>query len=615
MDALHILCLNLESDTGQQSGMPRSIAILSSASRLARVGFLHSPYAVTSWSQRMRQVVAVLVGLTTLGAPALLAQQLRGIVRDSTVGNALAGAIVQVLDSSGRGSGRAITDVDGRFALSIAPASARLRVVRIGYRPSDTAIPSRRAGPIEIRMGRIPPMLDVVRVNDTGLCPGSPERGAAFEIWQQARTGLLAAVVARELNPAQATTLTYTTTLSPNDERVRRQTKKLTRGRTTRPFVASAAPSFFARMGYMLESGPDRLFNAPDADVLIDESFAATHCFRLRAADDAHRGQVGVAFKPVAGRDTLVDVEGVIWMTANTPELRSLDFTYTSLEPAAMDASSGGHIEFRTMKNGVTFIDRWNLRLASLVPPAGGIRRNATSATRMRRTDLREMRVKELVDGGGVVLTASWPDGTRWNAVKSAVSGVVVAKGTGRPVVARVSLAGTPDTVVTDSTGHFRIETLPGKYFLQAIDTTFAAFVEPRSESTPVEIRLGQDTTTRLEMSGIDAIVDDLCRGRSMPQGSGVVIGVVAARSGELPRDAFIEAVFEHINSVTDFSKTTQKISVDDRGRFVVCGTPRDRRVQLTLETPKGAIADTSVIVPLATVAERFLWVVPVPPR
>lgn len=555
----------------------------------------------------MRRFVSLVVLLTILMAPRASAQLLRGVVHDSTAGHPLAGAIVQVLDSAGRPGARSITDADGRFVVTVSSAAARLRVLRIGYRPSETVLPGNRTVPVEIRLGHLPPILDVMRVTGRELCPGSPERGAAFEIWQQARTGLLATIVARDLKPAQATTMTYTTHLSPNDMRVRLQTKAVVKGSTTRPFMASAAPSFFARVGYMIEDGPTRIFNAPDADVLIDQSFATTHCFRLRRADAAHPGQVGVAFAPIGGRDTLVEVEGVIWVDAATPQLRSLDFTFTSLEPAAMDADAGGHVEFRTMSNGVSFIDRWNLRLAGLQPPPPGVHHNAAPGTKVRRTDLSELRLRELVDAGGVVLTASWPDGTRFDAVKSSVSGVVVGKGNGEPVRgAIVSLTGTPDTVKTDSAGHFQIETLPGKYLLQATDTTLGTFAEPRSQSMPVEIRLGADATARLEVT--PWVID--CHGQPAASlGSGLIVGAVAMNAGELPRNAFVEATFQHIRD-TDFITTRRQISLDDGGRFVVCGTPLDRKVHLSLQTSKGAIADTSVVVRLDERTHQVLWVV-----
>src|SRR6185503_13563661 len=120
-------------------------------------------------------------------------------------------------------------------------------------------------------------------------------------------------------------------------------------GRTTRPFIAAASSAEFAATGYMREdaSGGDRTFFAPDADVLLDESFATSHCFHLQPSDAAHPEQVGLAFTPARNRETVVDVRGVIWMDRATPALRSLDFRYTELEPANTNAGAGGHMEFR----------------------------------------------------------------------------------------------------------------------------------------------------------------------------------------------------------------------------------------------------------------------------
>lgn len=553
--------------------------------------------------RRLIHALLLIVGFATVAHA-----QLRGVVRDSASRAPLAGAIVTVVDSATRAGARTLTGADGQFAVATTPASRRVRVVRIGYRPVDLPIPATNAAPIDISMGHLPPMLDAVRVVGRELCPGSAERGAAFELWEQARTGLLATVIARELKPAQATTLTYETHLAPNDQRVRLQTKTRLSGRTTRPFVASATPSFFARFGYMIESGGTRIFNAPDADVLIDESFAATHCFRLRSADNAHRGQVGLAFSPAPGRDTLVDVDGVIWLDATTPQLRSLDFAFTSLEPAATAAGAGGHIEFQTIVNGVSFIQWWNIRLALLrAPQLNSNARRAQSMGPPRRTDMTELRLDQIFDAGGMVLDASWPDGTKWSAPRSVVSGVVTSKGNGMPVAsALVDLQGTPDSVRTDSTGHFRIETVPGRYILEAADTALASFVAPRSQSTPVEISRGGEAVAHLEVAPFQKAVDEICRGEPLPLGSAMITGAVVF-PGQIPASVDVKAMFQHITE-TDVQQNTVRSTLDDRGRFVVCGVPRDRKVHLTVEVGQKVVADTSVIVPLVGFSTQVLW-------
>jgi hypothetical protein len=556
------------------------------------------------------RTVAFAVVLMCVVAARVVAQSTSGTVRDAPAGRPLSGAIITSVDSGGRTVARAISDADGRFVIALPSNANRLRVVRIGYRPREIAIPTSRESSLDIAMDHLPPVLETVRVNDREVCPGSPERGVAFELWQQARDGLLATIVARELKPADATTLTYRTHLAPGNGRVRLQTKKVSSGRTTRPFAASALPSFFARMGYGIDDNGTRIYNAPDADILVDESFATTHCFHLRRDERGHPGQVGVAFAPIAGRDTLIDVEGAIWIDATMPRLRSLDFSYTSLEPAAMEAGAGGHIEFRTMPNGVSFIEWWNLHLPGLQRTAGDARRSGVTRP-PRRTELKDARVVELVDEGGMVLEAEWPDGTRWRGERSAVSGIVAGKGSGAPIVhGIVTLAGTPDTVLTDESGHFRIEALPGRYVVEATDTTLGSFVAPRSRSASVDVRRGAESAVRLEVAPTQEAIEAVCRDVRIPAGSGMITGAVAFTTGEAPSDLGITAIFQDIAAATSAIQRTQAISPDEHGRFVVCGVPRDRTVRLTLHDSKRIVADTSVVVPLTGFSHQVLWLV-----
>jgi len=320
-----------------------------------------------------------------------------------------------VLDTRGATLRRTISDGGGRFAITLGSGAARLHLIRIGFRPRDIALPARLDVPLELGMLRFPAVLSAVHVSDQELCPGSPDRGAAFQLWEEARAGLLATVVARETNPAMAHFVRYDRHLSPDDDRVVTQTTHALSGVTTRPFVASEPAAIFARAGYMHQSGNDRVFEAPDADVLLDESFAASHCFHLQRPDADHRGQAGLAFRPlqIRGRDTLVDVAGVIWIDETTPELRSLDFTYTALEPAAMRAGTGGQIQFHTMPNGIAFVERWHLRLPALAAPEPPVRHDPYTAELVqpprRRQERYDLQVAEVVEAGAWCSTHDGP--------------------------------------------------------------------------------------------------------------------------------------------------------------------------------------------------------------
>jgi hypothetical protein len=365
----------------------------------------------------------------------LRAQQLRGSVRELGASAPLPGAVVTAVDSAGANTTRAMADGQGRFAITLPLHAARLHVVRIGFRPRDVAIPASLDTPVDVGMERIPPILEAVKVSDKELCPGSVERGAAFALWEQARDGLLAAVVARELKPAMTRMLSFDRRLHPGDELVGEQHTRMQTGWTTRPFISSAGASYFATVGYMTDEGANgRVYHAPDADVLLDPAFAATHCFRLQRADRDHEGQIGLAFVPAPGRDTLVEVTGVVWLDAATPQLRTFDFLYTSLEPAATSMHAGGHLEFRTMPNGVSFIERWSIRLPILAATAGDRATRPYEASANRRQNQNNVRLAAISEAGGVVLDAQWQDGAAWHTPATVLAGEVLQRNSPLPV-------------------------------------------------------------------------------------------------------------------------------------------------------------------------------------
>jgi len=534
------------------------------------------------------------------------AQQVRGVVRDSSLAAPLSGAVVTLLDSAGTSVSRAISDASGSFVLTRTTRAVRLRVVRIGYRPQVVGLP---AGPntVEIAMAKLPPMLAAVRVTDSELCPGANASTNAVELWEQAKAGLLATVVARETKPAKMQALTYKRITTTTDERVTEQSTQLTSGYSNRPFIAPAEASFFARRGFMQEDAAGRLYSAPDADVLLDEDFAATHCFHIEGADPEHPGQIGLAFAPARGRDALVDVAGVIWMDRITPQLRSLDFLYTGLEPAATRARSGGHIEFRTMENGLTFIERWRLRLATLLVAERS--RDVASGIPNERRNRADFRVADLRESGGVVLAASWPDGTNWRDSLSGLTGSVVQLHLPISIPAAVvSLSGTDAETQTSSNGSFELSpVVPGRYTVVVTDTTLAEYAAPRSTKLTADIVRGRLTTIRVELPPLVDVIRDVCREQRMPRGTSMIIGRVILPGATRPSGRVLarwQANYNNGSPVTSenglgravaVNGAEQRVDLDDAGHFVVCGVARERPIHLRYMEGE-RFADTTVI-------------------
>jgi carboxypeptidase family protein len=549
----------------------------------------------------------------TLASARLQGQQIRLSVHDSATGYPVPGAVVSVLDSASAISNRAITDMEGRLTLALAPAAASVRVVHIGFRPRDVPIPPRVTGSdvaIDIAMVRLPTLLASVRVIDNPLCPGGAARSAAFGLWEQARAGLLAAVVARETKPAVATLVLYERTLAAVDDRVTRQQVQSRFGQTTRPFLASSPPAEFAARGYMEEVASERTFNAPDADVLLDDSFAATHCFRIERADAAHPDQVGLGFEPVArgsGRDSLVDVVGVLWLDSNPPALRSLEFRFTGLEPAPEAARARGSIRFRAMPNGIVFIDGWSMR----IPVLRGFARAGT-----KRTERRGLAVAELREKGGEVVAASWPDSTRWSAPGGVegltrVTGRVLESRSRSPMPdALAYIEGLADTAVTDVAGAFTLSPfIPGRYTLQVADTALSRYLVPRIATQQLELRRDAIGTTELELPSIATLLAELCRG-NLQKRTAIILGRVTSddlasfegielRSGwqaNYNSGAVIEWD-ENGRAVGGIAVqgVGQLVSLDAQGRFRVCGVARERPIRLRLLRGGARLADTTI--------------------
>ena len=529
------------------------------------------------------------------------AQQVRGVVRDSTAGIPLPGAVVVILDSARVVSGRAIADAAGRFVFGRRSTSVSVRVNRIGYRPREVSIPPGQGDfSLDLAMARIPPLLDAVRVTDRVLCPGSTIAAPRFSCGS--RFGQAFSRRSSRMTKAPRWRMRYVSSArAPTDRVIQTQTIELRSGRSIRPFVAAASAAAFATEGYIEEDPGGRTFRAPDSEVLLDESFAATHCFHLQAADAAHAGDIGLAFTPRPDRHTIVDVSGVIWIDDAIRELRSFDFLYTELEPAAMRVEAGGHMVFTTAPNGVSFIEQWIMRLPVLTAPSS---LTSTAPPPRRRQDRRDLRVSEIEETGGLMLDATWDDRTTWSAKPTGLAGITVENRSQSPIAgAIVALDGTSDTAVANARGAYAFaRVLPGRYSATISDTSLAPFAPPRRVRQIVDVVAG--TTAQfapVPMSAAESAAD-ACKERKRPATHPIVVGQVQAPSDATTAPLSL-GVQWGANGVDD---AITKIDVDNRGRFLVCGAPSDQPIRLRVAAGR-MVADTMFVAGNVDIA-RIRW-------
>jgi len=501
------------------------------------------------------------------------AQRVQGTVRDSLSGIPIAGAVVWIADSSGASLARSIGDETGRFSIGRFRGSVRLHVLRIGFHPRDILLARDGSdSTMDVRLEGLPPNLATVSASTSRVCPGQKGSSQGLELWEQARSALLASVIARELHPPHVRLVSYSRTREPIRKRLTHEETKMKDLVVDRSYVAGRPAWAFAAEGYMREDrGGERTYYAPDDETLLDPSFAETHCLHVQRGDRAHQDQVGIAFDPVGAgdRDTLVDVRGVLWLDRAHPALRSLEFHFTGLEPVARE--SGGELFFHIMPNGAPMIERWSINTAIVVNEmndrTNGPRR---PPPREFRTDARRVGLREV---GGEVALAEWADGTSWRGGLPRVTGTLIGTD-GLPVAgARVWMLNTADTVTSDSSGRFALPyTLPGVYYVLASDSVLAGFGFSRAPWTGVAIARNADANVRMRYSPRAEALRYACMGQPYKPGTGVVLLRVVNRDGDPVGDARVD-VWLGTSSADPFTRSPDRGGeTGDDGGAVICG-------------------------------------------
>jgi hypothetical protein len=555
----------------------------------------------------IRRLALLLIAL----APAAGAQRLSGVVRSSAP-PLVSGAVVTVIDSSGKALGRTLSDGGGRYSLALTPAAARVRAVKIGFRPVTVDL-TRDAGDLtlDLVMERAPVILETMRITSDGSCGSSGDASFVRDVREQARAALLAAIVAREASPARVRLLEYQRHLDVTRRFVTEQRLVSTSGVSKRPVSAARSGAQLAESGYLSQVRGDNLYFAPDADVLFDDSFDETHCFGLTRGSREHAGQVALTFHPRRVKRDFVDVEGSLWLGSQGTELLQLDYRYTNLDAEATRVGAGGTMQFRTMPNGVVIIDSW----AILVPVMTELRRIAGVGAASRNV------VEDLIETGGFVLDATWADSTRWSEPLGGVRGNVAAGDDGAPV-GGVMVSAPGASTATDTAGRYLLPLPPGRYRLGLIDSAFAGYTEPRRQGREILVTRTDTATADFKIKSRESVVGDLCRG-NRGSGTTILLGEVQEPDGQLPDKLTVRGSWVSSRNGSDqldldqLKSSSRVADVSSAGRFYFCGLPRQSSwITLRLEVGRTPIVDTviapgSIEVPTSMATRRFEWRLP----
>jgi hypothetical protein len=424
---------------------------------------------------RLRWRVLLLAVLVTCLAPGWAdAQVVHGSVLDSATSRPIGDFTVQLIDSTGAGVAAALAQPGGRFTLR-APAAGRyrLRVLRIGFRRTQTPPFVVRAGETlerTVAMPQISVALTSIRVLGAQRCEDLPDGGDALAtVWEEARKAVEAVRLTGSEQRLRMRVRDYTHDLSLRGNTTSNEESREREGISARPYASPDAASM-ERDGYVRQEGDGTMYYAPDADVLLSDSFVSTHCFHLQRDAVTGDSLIGIAFEPVR-RSPPPDIRGVLYVDRRSAELRELRYSYTSLPAATEGRDFGGRVAFQRVPGGAWIIREWVVRGPVFVvqqhadfSTSGLPVRGVPAASRGLDSTLAGMHV-----GGGEVLVARTLGGAPvWARAYGSVSGSVTDSASGKAVVAaQLELRGTTHQALTDSTGAFHLDSVPpGAYTL-----------------------------------------------------------------------------------------------------------------------------------------------------
>ena len=330
-----------------------------------------------------------------LGARPAGAQIVRGWVEQAD-GVPIFGAFIMLEDSSGVVSSRVLSTESGSYRITApAPGAYRLRADRIGY--SAAVSPWLRLDEGEDLSYRFviepsPVRLREIRVEERARCMILPDEGIELQrVWDEALKAITATAWTGQQPYFRFDAVMHTQTLDNRGRPTAEAVLEEVRFYGRHPFRAIPAQDLVLG-GFVQHPGGLVAYYAPDADVLLSDSFVRRHCFRLVRGQAQSAGLLGLEFEALP-QSRLPDIEGVMWLDPASSELRWLDFTYVNLEASIEQQGLGGMVEFSRLPSGAWIIRSWWIRVPVVEWVPGLVQRPG------------RYRLKGIDEGGGQVVS------------------------------------------------------------------------------------------------------------------------------------------------------------------------------------------------------------------
>jgi len=324
--------------------------------------------------RRVRRAAA-LVGLlvTSISTASAQPTPVEGSVTVVGTAEAVAGALVYLIDEDFLGVAAVLTDSVGAFRLTAPrPGPYSLRIERIGYETAQ--FPTFVLPPGGVRSLR--PLVQVRPVELEGLsvtaervCDLRGDGGALMRVWSEARKALTATVLSEARGEGEFL-------VEVSERRVNR--RLLVLGERVDTVRTSWNRAFdFVPVEELAEVGWGRVQDGavwevygPSPQVLLSPWFAEHHC--LAVSSSTTDSIVGLDFSSREG-DFQVGIVGTFWFERDSWELRRITFQFTGLLNGAAATQEGGEIELRTDDEGSWYVEQWRIRMPTERTRGGGL--------------------------------------------------------------------------------------------------------------------------------------------------------------------------------------------------------------------------------------------------
>lgn len=536
------------------------------------------------------------------------AQSVRVRVIDTKSRAPVAGAIVSLIsERDGNRMGAALSDELGMVSLTPTEGlRIKVQVERIGYATvvSEAFDASAASGIMEVELTEKSLQLPTVAVKGRQTCQAASASTQTAILWQEVQKALSA---------------TLLSTPRRNEMRLWRYTRSLDRelrvlAETTSmrvidggaPFTTAPA-SLLSREGFIQELGGTPTYFAPDAALLLSDSFVADHCFSVRAT--VSPGPViGLTFSPLPTRK-VAEVSGVLWLNNRSGELLWLEYSYVGPLSGGGGTLAGGRLDFSVLPNGQWIIDQWHIR----IPRRAVIRSRRGAGTEIAS---RDTVIGYREEGGWVVMGGTSLDPTSDSA---AVAGLVFDSTSGGPLEgARVSLAGGSYQALTDSTGRYRVRVnLPGRYVVTLDHPRLNSLAIPSLERD-VAVSRASTTTLNFGVPGVASLRARLCPGTNGSPESGVVLAQVFDSATNQPLGGVrVTASWRDVGlrqadarAIAAFADSVIEVESNAAGVALICGRPAGERITLRAAAD-GRTVERSITVTVGALSEARLTLGP----